>query len=61
MYVSTVYSRVKPSERCNTHSQVSVRLGLEAHQSMRIYGFISVLSFGDCYSMSVGQESSRAS
>lgn len=59
MYISPVYSRVKQFERRSTHSQVSVRLGLEAHQSMRIYGFISVLSFGDCYS--VGQESSRAS
>lgn len=53
-----VHSRVKQSERC---SQVSVRPGLEAHQNMRIYGFISVLSFGDYYSMSVGQEGSRAS
>jgi len=56
-----VHSRVKQSERCSTQSQVSVRPGLEAHQSMRIYGFISVLSFGDHCSMSVGQESSGAS
>lgn len=56
-----VHSRVKQSERCSTQSQVSVRPGLEAHQNMRIYGFISVLSFGDYYTMSVGQESSEAS
>lgn len=56
-----VHSRVKPSERCSTQSQVSVRPGLEAHQNMRIYGLISVLSFGDYYSMSVEQESSGAS
>lgn len=56
-----VHSRVKQSERSSTQSQVSVRPGLEAHQNMRIYGFISVLSFGDYYSVSVGQESSGAS
>lgn len=56
-----VHLRVKQSERCRIQSQVSVRPGLEAHQNMKIYGFISVLSFGDYYSMSVGQENFRAS
>lgn len=57
----SVHPRVKLPERCSSQGQVSVRPGLEACQDVGIYGFISVLSCGDYYSMSAGQEGSGAS